>query len=164
MKSTGNGDENANISPSFSDLHTFGLSRVHDGEGTLQDAREGHEGRNKTALAMSQDDAWTRRDQFSPDRDDGCHQVAPNGTHRLRPNILVDLRRGYVKETTTPIREGGNVQLQAKAHRRRRVLQFLPSLSQICLPLSPGRILGQQQGREGARPSSCPSHGRELRR
>ena len=83
-------DEDAKISPSLGNLHTFGLSRVHDGEGTLQDAREGHKGRNKAALAMPQDDTWTRRDQLSSDRDDGCHQVAPNGTHRLRPNILED--------------------------------------------------------------------------
>ena len=138
VKTRRNRNEHANISPSFSDLHTFGLSRVHDGEGTLQDARKGHKGRNMAALAMSQDDTWTRRDELSPDCDDGCHQVAPNGTHRLRPDILEDLRRSYVKETTTPVREGGNVQLQAKAHRRRRVLQFRPSLSQICLPLSPG--------------------------
>ena len=107
MKSRRYDDEDANIPPSFNDLHTFGLSRVHDGEGTLQDAREGHKGRNKAGLAMPQDDTWTRRDQLSSDRDDGCHQVAPNGTHRLRPNIPEDLRRSYAEETTSPIRDGG---------------------------------------------------------
>ena len=38
---------------SFRDLHTFGLSRVHNREGTLKDARQGRKGRHESALTMS---------------------------------------------------------------------------------------------------------------
>ena len=127
MKSRRYGDEDANIPPSFRNPHTFGLSRVHDSEGTLQEARKGYKGRNKAALAMSQYDARARTDQFSSDRDDSCHQVAPDGTHRFRSDILEDLRWRYVEEPTTPIQERGDVQLQVKAHRRRRVPQLFSS-------------------------------------
>ena len=127
MKSRRYGDEDANIPPSFRNLHTFGLSRVHDSEGTLQDARKGYKGRIKAALAMSQYDARARTDQFSSDRDDSCHQIAPDGTHALGPTSLRTFGGATKKNPPLPSGMGEDVQLQVKAHRRRRVLQLFSS-------------------------------------